>query len=70
MIVDGLATLLHHVERLRFPISGEVLVDARGAGLAGDWCVVRHGCLLPVFLHLCRVPRAVKFVRQVNPVHA
>lgn len=70
MIVDGFATFLHHVERLRLPVSGEILVDACRPGFACDRCVVRHGCLLPVFLHLGSVPRPVKLVRQVDPVHA
>ena len=70
MIIDGLAALLHDVERLRFPVAREILVDARGTRFAADRRVVRHGCLLPVFLHLRRVPRAVKLVRQVDPVHA
>lgn len=70
MIVDGFATFLHHVERLRLPVSGEILVDARRSGFARDRCVVRHGSLLPVFLHLGGVPRPVELVRQVDPVHA
>lgn len=70
MIVDGFATFLHHVERLRLPVSGEILVDARRPGFARDGRVVRHGSLLPVFLHLGGVPRPVKLVRQVDPVHA
>lgn len=70
MIVDGFATFLHHVERLRLPVSGEILVDARRPGFARDGRVVRHGSLLPVFLHLGVVPRPVKLVRQVDPVHA
>lgn len=69
MIVYWLATLLHNIESLGLAVSGEVLVDAGGTRLRGNWRVIRHGSFFPVLLHLQHsVPRAMKFIGQMNPM--
>lgn len=69
MIVYWLATLLHNIESLRLAISGEVLVDAGGTRLGGDWRVIRHGSFFSVLFHLRHgVSRAMKLIGQVDPV--
>jgi len=70
MIVYWLATLLHNVESLRLAISGEVLVDAGGTRLGGDWRIIWRGSFFPVLFHLRHgVPRAMKFIGQTNPMY-